>query len=227
MLAHKFASAAEANCLAFLALVADCLVTGAHFLEGILDVEEVVYVEGALEPRDSVHWQLCDLATGWTRETLSLTSYQTLQALLAEHMEALEQLWLFVGLQTYPAGDLVLDLLESFLGSSGGFGSHDSVSTAARLRLATKEIRKSRSKAQNLTAVGKMGGTRKQFSAYQYSQPDIRRPAFACLTLNGSLTAAMNVLTTLRHIHTVPIGGTKIIHLRRCSGNCNVPYLLE
>ena len=138
-LAQKFASAAEANCLAFLALVAHCLVAGAHFLEGILDVEEVVYVESALEPQDSVHWQLCDLPTSWTRETLSLTTYQTLQALLAKHVEAPEQLWLFVGLQTYPTGDLVLDLLESFLGSSGGFGSHGSVSTAARLRLATKE----------------------------------------------------------------------------------------
>ena len=129
-LAHKLASAAEANCLAFLALIAYCLVAGAHFLEGILDVEEVVYVEGALEPRDSIHCQLGDLPTSWTRETLSLTS-QTLQALLAKHVEALEQLRLFVGLQTYPAGDLVLDLLESFLGSSGGFGSHGSVSSYA------------------------------------------------------------------------------------------------
>ena len=132
---HEPTSAAEANCLAFLASGAHGLVAGAHFLEGILDVEEVVYVEGSLEPRDSAHWQLCDLATGWTRETLSLTSYQSLQALLAKDVEALEQLWLFVGLQTYPAGDLFLDLLESFLGSSGGFGSHGSVSSAAADKL--------------------------------------------------------------------------------------------
>ena len=115
---HEPTSAAEANCLTFLASGTHGLVAGAHFLEGILDVEEVVYVEGSLEPRDSAHWQLCDLATGWTRETLSLTSYQSLQALLAKDVETLEQLWLFVGLQTYPAGDLFLDLLVSFLGSS-------------------------------------------------------------------------------------------------------------
>ena len=132
---HEPTSAAEANSLAFLASGAHGLVVGAHFLEGILDVEEVVYVEGSLEPRDSAHWQLCDLATGWTRETLSLMSYQSLQALLAKDVEALEQLWLFVGLQTYPAGDLFLDLLESFLGSSGGFGSHVSVSSAAADKL--------------------------------------------------------------------------------------------
>ena len=132
---HEPTSAAEANCLAFLASGAHCLVAGAHFLEGILDVEEVVYVEGSLELRDSAHLQLCDLATGWTRETLSLTSYQSLQAVLAKHMETFEQLWLIVGLQTYPAGDLFLDLLESFLGSSGGFGSHVSVSSAAADKL--------------------------------------------------------------------------------------------
>ena len=46
-------------------------------------------------------------------------------------METLEQLWLFVGVQTYPTRHLLLDLLESFLGSSEGFGSHGSVSSAA------------------------------------------------------------------------------------------------
>ncbi|CAI8045796.1 hypothetical protein GBAR_LOCUS25326, partial [Geodia barretti] len=107
------------------------LFAGAHFLEGTLDVEEVVDVEGSLEPRDSAHWQWSVLATLWTWETLSLSSptYQTLQALLAIHVETLEQPRLFVGLQTYPTGDLVLDLLEGFLGSSGGFGSHGSVSS--------------------------------------------------------------------------------------------------
>jgi hypothetical protein len=54
-----------------------------------------------------------------------------LEALLAKHVETLEQLGPFVGPQTYPTGDLVLDLLESFLGSSGGFGSHGSVSSGA------------------------------------------------------------------------------------------------
>jgi hypothetical protein len=132
-LANKPASAAKASCFAFLALVAHCLFAGAHFLEGILDVEEVVDVEGSLEPRDPAHWQWSVLATLWTWETLSLSSptYQTLQALLAIHVETLEQPRLFVGLQTYPTGDLVLDLLESFLGSSGGFGSHGSVSSGA------------------------------------------------------------------------------------------------
>ena len=57
--------------------------------------------------------------------------YQRLEALLTKHMETLEQLWSCVGLQTYPTSDLVLDLLESFLSSSGGFGSHGSVSSAA------------------------------------------------------------------------------------------------
>ena len=132
-LADKAASATKASCLSFLALVAHCLFAGAHFLEGILDVEEVVDVEGSLEPRDSTHWEWSVLATLWTWETLSLSSptYQTLQALLAIHVEALEQPRLFVGVQTYPTGDLVLDLLEGFLGSSGGFGSHGSVSSAA------------------------------------------------------------------------------------------------
>ena len=131
-LACKPASTTKANCLTFCALVAHCLFAGAHFLEGILDVEEVVDVEGSLEPRDSTHWQWSVLATLWTWETLSLLSptYQTLQALLAIHVETFEQPRLFVGLQTYPAGDLVLDLLESFLGSSGEFGSHGSVSSA-------------------------------------------------------------------------------------------------
>ena len=48
-LTHKPTSATKANRLAFLALVAQCLVTGVHFLEGILDVEKVVDVEGSLE----------------------------------------------------------------------------------------------------------------------------------------------------------------------------------
>jgi hypothetical protein len=132
-LADKPTRAAEANGLAFLALVARGLVAGAHLLQGVLDVKEVVDVEGSLEPRDPAHWQWSVLATLWTWETLSLSSptYQTLQALLAIHVETLEQPRLFVGLQTYPTGDLVLDLLESFLGSSGGFGSHGSVSSAA------------------------------------------------------------------------------------------------
>ena len=132
-LANEPTSAAIACCLAFVAFVARCLFAGAHFLEGILNIEEVVDVEGSLEPRDSAHREWSVLATLWTWETLSLTSptYQTLQALLAIHVETLEQPRLFVGLQTYPTGDLVLDLLEGFLGSSGGFGSHGSVSSAA------------------------------------------------------------------------------------------------
>ena len=130
---HKPTGATKGNCLAFLALVAHCLFTGAHLLEGILDVKEVVDVEGSLELQDSAHWQWSDLATLWTWETLSLSfpTHQTLQTLLAVHVETLEQPRLFVWLQTYPTGDLVLDLLESFLSSSGGFGSHGSVGSAA------------------------------------------------------------------------------------------------
>ena len=101
--------------------------------QDILDIKQIVDVKGSLEPQDSVHREWSDLATLWTWETLFLSppTYQTLQALLAKHVETLEQPRLFVGLQTYPTGDLVLDLLESFLGSSGGFGSHGSVSSAA------------------------------------------------------------------------------------------------
>ena len=130
-LAHKPTGATEACCLTFLALVAHCLFTGAHLLQSILDVEEVVDVEGSLELCDSAHWQWSDLATLWTWKTLSLSFHQTLQALLTVYVETLEQPRLFVRLQTYPTGDLVLDLLESFLSSSGGFGSHGSGSIAA------------------------------------------------------------------------------------------------
>ena len=130
-LAHKPARATEICCLTFLALVAHCLFAGAHLLEGIFNLKEVVNVEGSLQLQDSAHWQWSDLATLWTWETLSLSFYQTLQALLAVHVETLEQPRLFVWLQTYPTGDAVLDLLESFLSSSGGFGSHGSVSSAA------------------------------------------------------------------------------------------------
>ena len=129
-LAHEPTGAAEASCFAFLALIAHWLVARAHFLEGVLDVKEVVDVEGSLEPRDSVCWQCRVLTTVWARKALSLRSpmYQRLEALLTKHVETLEQLRLCVGLQTYPTGDLVLDLLESFLSSSGGFGSHGCVS---------------------------------------------------------------------------------------------------
>ena len=53
-LAHEPTSAAEASCLTFLTLIAHCLVAGARFLEGVLDVKEVVDVEGSLEPQDSI-----------------------------------------------------------------------------------------------------------------------------------------------------------------------------
>ena len=116
-LAHEPTSAAEASCLPFLTLIAHCLVAGAHFLEGVLDVKEVMDVEGSLKPRDSTCWQCCVLATVWACKALSLRSamYQGLETLLTKHVETLEQLWSCVGLQIYPTGDLVLDLLESFL----------------------------------------------------------------------------------------------------------------
>ena len=123
-LTHKPTSATEANCLAVFALVAHWLVTRADFLEGILDVKQVVDVEGSLEACNSAHCQWRLLATVWACNTLSSTPYQRLEALLAKHVETLEQLWLCVGLQTYPTGDLFLDLVESFLSSSGGFCSH-------------------------------------------------------------------------------------------------------
>ena len=55
-LACKPKRATKANCLTFCALVAHCLFGRAHFFEGILDVEEVVDVEGSLECWDSAHW---------------------------------------------------------------------------------------------------------------------------------------------------------------------------
>ena len=101
-----------------------------------MNIKEIVDVESSLEPRDSALWEWSVLATLWTWETLSLSSptYQTLQALFTIHVETLEQSRLFVGLQTYPTGDLVLDLLKSFLGSSGGgFGSHGSLSVVQQI----------------------------------------------------------------------------------------------
>ena len=47
--AYKPTSATKGNRLAFGALVAHRLVAGAHLLEGVLDVEEIVDVEGSLE----------------------------------------------------------------------------------------------------------------------------------------------------------------------------------
>ena len=98
-------------------------------MEGILDVKEIVDVEGSLEPRDSAYWKRGDQFTVWTSKTLFLLSplCQGQEALFTKHVETLEQLWLCVGLQTYPTGDLFLDLQESLLHSSGGFGSHGSV----------------------------------------------------------------------------------------------------
>ncbi|CAI7992483.1 hypothetical protein GBAR_LOCUS1016 [Geodia barretti] len=94
----------RSRALPFSTVVAHCLFTGAHFLEGIVNIKEIVDVESSLEPRDSALWQWSVLATLWTWETLSLSSltYHTLQALLAIHVETLEQPRLFVGLQTYP-----------------------------------------------------------------------------------------------------------------------------
>ena len=134
-LTHKPTSATEASCLTFLTLIAHCLVAGAHLLEGILDFKEIVDVEGSLEPWDSTCWQFYVLVTVWACKALSLylrPMYHRLQALLTKDVETLEQFWLCVGLQTYPTGDLVLHLLESFLSSSGGFGSHGSVNSVAR-----------------------------------------------------------------------------------------------
>ena len=65
-LAQEPTGAAEANSFVLLALVTHCLFAGAHFLEGILDVKEVVDVERSLEPWDSAHRQQSVLATLWT-----------------------------------------------------------------------------------------------------------------------------------------------------------------
>jgi hypothetical protein len=54
-----------------------------------------------------------------------------LEALLAKDVATVEGLGLLAAPLTYSTGDLVLDVLESFLGSSGGFGSHGSVSSGA------------------------------------------------------------------------------------------------
>ena len=88
-LTYKPTSAAEASCLTFLTLIAHCLVAGAHLLEGILDVKEIVDVEGSLEPRDSTCWQFYVLATVWACKALFLM-YHRLQALLTKDVETLE-----------------------------------------------------------------------------------------------------------------------------------------
>ena len=60
-----------------------------------------------------------------TVETLSWLTLrdQLLKTLLTEDVEAVEELWLCVGLQTDTTGDLLLDLLESSF-SGRRFGSH-------------------------------------------------------------------------------------------------------
>ena len=101
-------------------------------------------------------------------------TYQRLQALLAVHVETLEQPRLFVQLQTYPTGDLILDLLENFLSSSGGFGSHgfescELLKQARKLRHHGGKLSKenSRAAATSFVLSGQHGLIRKH-SEYSY-----------------------------------------------------------
>ena len=124
-LAHKPASAAEASGVAFLTLVTPSTITGAHLLERITDVKEMMDVEGSLEAGDSATWQFYLLTTAGAPHALPPQPHasQILEAALTEDVEAVEELRSRVGLEAYPTGDLVLHFLESLLSHSGGLGS--------------------------------------------------------------------------------------------------------
>ena len=124
-LAHEATGTAVAGCFTLLALLALGLAGGAHLLENVLNVKQVEDVECSLEARDSTWGQHGGLATVRAVHTLSLLALkdQWLETLLTEDVEALEELWLCVGLQTDTTGDLLLDLLESSF-SGRRFGSH-------------------------------------------------------------------------------------------------------
>ena len=124
-LAHEATGAAVAGCFTLLALLALGLAGGAHLLKNVLNVKQVEDVECSLEARDSTWGQRGGLATVRAVHTLSLLVLkdQWPETLLTEDVEAAEELWLCVGLQTNTTGDLLLNLLESSF-SGRRFGSH-------------------------------------------------------------------------------------------------------
>ena len=127
-LADEATCAAVAGGLLLLALVALSFGWSTHLLEGVLDIEEVVHEEGTSKAGDSVLRQHGGMATVGAIHHLSLwgLACQMLQTVLTEDVEALEQLGIRVGLQTYCTGQLVFQLLESLLGGGWEF-SHSSV----------------------------------------------------------------------------------------------------
>ena len=92
--------AAVAGRLSLLALVALSFGWSAHLFEGVLDVEQVVHEEGTSKAGDSILGQRGGMATAGTLHDLFLwgSACQTLQAVLTEDVEALEQLGVRVGL---------------------------------------------------------------------------------------------------------------------------------
>ena len=79
----------------------------------------MVDVKCCLEACHSTSWYGCDLTTGWASQdhlSLLISDYHSSEAGLAVDMEALEQLWVSVGVQTNGAGGkLILYFLEYLL----------------------------------------------------------------------------------------------------------------
>ena len=99
-LADEATCAAVAGRFSLLALVALSFGWSTHLFEGVLDVEQVVHEEGTSKAGDSVLGQRGGMATVGALHDLSLwgLACQTLQAILTEDVEALEQLGVRVGL---------------------------------------------------------------------------------------------------------------------------------
>ena len=57
--------------------------------------------------------------------SLSVLDHQSLEAVLAKDMEAVEHLWVFEGIEADSTGQLVLQLLEGLLGYSLRFSHTD------------------------------------------------------------------------------------------------------
>ena len=108
LFADEATGTAVASRLTFFALVTFGFGRRAHLFEDVLDIEQVVDEEGSLQAGDSVLGQRGELATVGALHDLSLwgLACQWLEAVLTEDMEALKQLGVCVGLQTYCTGQL-------------------------------------------------------------------------------------------------------------------------
>ena len=130
LVTQESAGTAVARRFSFLALVAFGFGQRAHLFEDVLDIEQVVDEEGSLQAGDSVLGQRGELATVGALHDLSLLGLacQWLEAVLTEDMEALEQLGVCVGLQTYCTGQLFIQFFKSLLRGGWEF-SHISLAT--------------------------------------------------------------------------------------------------